>query len=112
MSQWSMLEMHPRSKNFDWDQEVHHMVSAQRVTPEQWSQYNELGFFVVENLLNTSQLADMTAETDASYVVADEFLKKLPDERMFIAERVARSCAGLRPAKNLRAPNHMKTIPI
>ena len=25
--------------------------------------------------------------------------------------RVARSCAGLRPAKNLRAPNHMKTIP-
>ena len=25
--------------------------------------------------------------------------------------RVARSCAGLRPAKNLRAPNHKKTIP-
>ena len=88
-----MLEMHPRSKNFDWDQEVHHMVSAQRVTPEQWSQYNELGFFVVENLLNASQLADMTAETDASYVVADEFLKKLPDERMFIAERGAISFA-------------------
>ena len=90
MSQWSMLEIHPRSKEFDWDQEVHHMVSPQRVTSEQWSQYNELGFFVVENLLSASQLADMTAETDASYA-ADakpdteaELQKALTDSKDFV----------------------------
>lgn len=76
------------SSGFDWDTAVptHPRTT---LTDEQWNQFNTDGYFVVENLVDPTTLAEVTAETDIFCEQVDSFLEKLPDNRMFIAEKGA-----------------------
>ncbi len=66
------------SSGFDWDTAVptHPRTT---LTDEQWNQFNTDGYFVVENLVDPTTLAEVTAETDIFCEEADSFLEKLPD---------------------------------
>ena len=93
MSRLAMLQIHPRSHGFDWDSSCLATANPLRVTNDQWASYCTDGFFVVDELLTPAQVAELTVETDKGYTEANEFMKMLPDERLFIAERGAISFA-------------------
>ena len=84
-----MLNIHPRSINFDWDACAIRPAIGQRITDNDWEQFINDGYFVIENLLTPEEVQRITAETDHGYNEANDFMKLLPDERMFIAERGA-----------------------
>ena len=88
-----MLNIHPRSINFDWDACTVRPTGSQRITDSDWEQFVRDGYFVIENLLTADEVQRITAETDHGYNEANEFMKMLHEERMFIAERGAISFA-------------------
>jgi ectoine hydroxylase-related dioxygenase (phytanoyl-CoA dioxygenase family) len=96
-----MLNIHPRSINFDWDACTVRPTGSQRITDSHWEQFVRDGYFVIENLLTPEEVQRITAETDHGYNEANEFMKMLPEERMFIAERGAISFA---PHLALKSP--------
>jgi len=84
-----VLKIHPRTYDFDWDSSYQRPANPVRVTSDQWASYCADGFFIIDDLLTPLQVEQITTETDEGYRKANEFMKLLPDERMFIAERGA-----------------------
>ncbi len=83
-----MIPIHPRSLDFDWEAGVaDHPPTF--ISSEQAAQFNERGFFVIDQVIDPETLAAVRAETDRFCQEADDFLDSLPDQRLFIAEKGA-----------------------
>ena len=68
-----MLNIHPRSINFDWDACTIRPAISQRITDIQWQQFIADGYFVIDDLLTPEQVRQITVETDRGYDEANEF---------------------------------------
>lgn len=88
-----MLRIHPRSRDFTWASNSSGAENPLIVSKEQSTKFDQDGYFVIDQLLDPEQVAAITLETDQGYEEAHAFLRDLPDERLFIAEKGAISFA-------------------
>jgi ectoine hydroxylase-related dioxygenase (phytanoyl-CoA dioxygenase family) len=73
------LERHPWNVAFSWPD---HQGPFTTVTPEQARQYDELGFFVIEDAFDAGTLRDLDEAIAPREAKAREFLAQLPDGRL------------------------------
>jgi ectoine hydroxylase-related dioxygenase (phytanoyl-CoA dioxygenase family) len=73
---------HPLNRGFVWEPP---RGPYRRVTPEQARQYDEQGFFVLEDAFAPEELRDVTAEIDGFEARSEAFLRTREDGRLFIA---------------------------
>jgi ectoine hydroxylase-related dioxygenase (phytanoyl-CoA dioxygenase family) len=75
--------LHPHNRGFEW---TPIRGPFRRITDEQARSYNERGFFLLKDALDLETVARLTAAIDPFEVRGEEFLRTLPDKRMFIAQ--------------------------
>ena len=85
------MKMHPWNKSFTWQS---HTAASGVVTQAQIDQFDELGYFVVEDLYTPEELAELTRITDEAEDEAIAELKRQADERFLISENGAITFAG------------------
>ena len=85
------MKLHPWNKSFSWQS---HMAASGAVTQTQIDQFDELGYFVVEDLYTPEELAVLTRITDEAEDEAIAELKRQADERFLISENGAITFAG------------------
>src|SRR4051794_7828644 len=76
------FERHPWNVSFSW---VDHEGPFTTITSEQARQYDELGFFVVEDAFDEPTLHDLDAAIAPGEAKVREFLGGLPDGRFSVA---------------------------
>jgi ectoine hydroxylase-related dioxygenase (phytanoyl-CoA dioxygenase family) len=74
--------LHPWNTGFDWPE---HSGPFRIVTPEQARQYDEQGFFVLEDALDAETVQELDAEIAPFDREVLEFLKRQPEGRFSIA---------------------------
>jgi ectoine hydroxylase-related dioxygenase (phytanoyl-CoA dioxygenase family) len=77
------MRPHPWNGEFEWTTP---QGPFRRVTSAQAAQFDELGFVVLEGLLEPDLIACVTEELDGYEAKVDAFLRTQADERMMIAE--------------------------
>lgn len=77
------MQTHPWNTDFVWQRPD---VEPRRLDKNQVQHFHEQGWLVLENLIDASEIAALTADLDEIEREVDEMLRALPDERMFIAE--------------------------
>ncbi|NNE73282.1 MAG: phytanoyl-CoA dioxygenase family protein [Acidimicrobiales bacterium] len=77
------MSRHPWNTEFTWTRPA---TPPRRLTLDEVDQFHREGYVVIENLVADHALAELTAELDDIEAGVDDFVKALPDERMFIAE--------------------------
>lgn len=107
-----MVHVHPRSTDFNWDDSTVRPSGNRRITDAQWEQFVRDGYFVIDELLNSEQVHQITVETDRGYTEANDFMKMLPEERLFIAERGAISFAPHLALKSIQLRDAILNSPI
>ena len=85
------MKLHPWNKSFSWQS---HTAASGAVTQTQIDQFDELGYFVVEDLYTPEELAVLTRITDEAEDEAIAELKRQADERFLISENGAITFAG------------------
>lgn len=85
------MAQHPWNKSFTWQS---HTAASGAVTQAQIDQFDELGYFVVEDLYTPEELAELTRITDEAEDEAIAELKRQADERFLISENGAITFAG------------------
>ena len=85
------MAQHPWNKSFTWQS---HTAASGVVTQAQIDQFDELGYFVVEDLYSPEELAELTRITDEAEDEAIAELKRQADERFLISENGAITFAG------------------
>ena len=75
--------LHPCNQGFQWKRI---RGPFRIVTEEQARSYNERGFFLLADVLNRDSVAEITAAIDPLESKGEEFLRRMPDKRLFIAE--------------------------
>jgi len=85
------MKLHPWNKSFTWQP---HTAASGAVTQTQIDQFDELGYFVVEDLYTPEELAELTRLTDEAEDEAIAELKRQADERFLISENGAITFAG------------------
>lgn len=85
------MAQHPWNKSFSWQS---HTAASGAVTQTQIDQFDELGYFVVEDLYTPEELAELTRITDEAEDEAIAELKRQADERFLISENGAITFAG------------------
>lgn len=85
------MAQHPWNKSFTWQS---HTAASGVVTQAQIDQFDELGYFVVEDLYTPEELAELTRITDEAEDEAIAELKRQADERFLISENGAITFAG------------------
>lgn len=85
------MTLHPWNKSFSWQS---HSAASGAVTQTQIDQFDELGYFVVEDLYSPEELAELTRITDEAEDEAIAELKRQADERFLISENGAITFAG------------------
>lgn len=85
------MKLHPWNKSFSWQS---HTAASGAVTQTQIDQFDELGYFVVEDLYSPEKLAELTRLTDEAEDDAIAELKRQADERFLISENGAITFAG------------------
>ena len=85
------MKLHPWNKSFTWQP---HTAASGAVTQTQIDQFDELGYFVVEELESPKELAELTRITDEAEDEAIAELKRQADERFLISENGAITFAG------------------
>jgi phytanoyl-CoA hydroxylase len=85
------VAQHPWNKSFTWQS---HTAASGVVTQAQIDQFDELGYFVVEDLYTPEELAELTRITDEAEDEAIAELKRQADERFLISENGAITFAG------------------
>ena len=85
------MKPHPWNKSFSWQS---HTAASGAVTQTQIDQFDELGYFVVEDLYSPEELAELTRITDEAEDEAIAELKRQADERFLISENGAITFAG------------------
>jgi phytanoyl-CoA hydroxylase len=74
---------HPWNTSFEW---ATPQGPFRRVTDAQAAQFDELGFVVLEDLVDAATVAEITDELDAYEAKVDQFLRTQDGGRMMIAE--------------------------
>ena len=85
------MAQHPWNKSFTWQS---HTAASGVVTQAQIDQFDELGYFVVEDLYSPEELAELSSITDVAEDEAIAELKRQADERFLISENGAITFAG------------------
>ena len=85
------MAQHPWNKSFTWQP---HTAASGAVTQTQIDQFDELGYFVVDDLYTPEELAELTRITDEAEGEAIAELKRQADERFLISENGAITFAG------------------
>jgi len=85
------MAQHPWNTTFTWQS---HTAASGVVTQAQIDQFDELGYFVVEDLYSPEELAELTRITDEAEDEAIAELKRQADERLLISENGAITFAG------------------
>ena len=85
------MKLHPWNKSFSWQS---HTAASGAVTQTQIDQFDELGYFVVEDLYTPEELAVLTRITDEAEDEAIAELKRQADERFLISENGAITFVG------------------
>ena len=83
MSALDALVPHPWNVGFEW---TPHRGPFRRLTGEQAEHFDELGFVVVEDVVDEPTLARVTADIDRYEAELEAALRHATDERAFIAE--------------------------
>ena len=83
MSYLDTLDRHPWNAGFEWQPRV---GPFRRLSDSQASQFDELGFVVVEDAVARSVLESVTAEIDAFEAEFETLLRAADQGRVFIAE--------------------------
>jgi ectoine hydroxylase-related dioxygenase (phytanoyl-CoA dioxygenase family) len=81
-----MIERHPWNDGFQWTMPP---TAPRTLSAGQAQQFDELGFVVLDELLDRTTLAEVTAEVDAMVAEADAALEAADDGRLLISERGA-----------------------
>ncbi len=76
------LEPHPWNTEFVWDD---HEPPFRTVTPEQARQFDEAGYFVIEDAFTAEEMAELDAHIAPGESRVREFLKEMPDGRLSVA---------------------------
>jgi hypothetical protein len=74
---------HPWNRDFEW---TRHHPPFQRVTSEQAQQFDEQGFFVLENAFGVDAIAAIRDEIDDFEAKSEAFLRTVDGQRISIAE--------------------------
>lgn len=77
------LQRHPRSSGFTWQQPD---TTPRRLTAEQVEQFHRDGFVLVEQAFDRATIAELREAIDLHEARAEDFLRSLPGETMFIAQ--------------------------
>ena len=77
------MKSHPWNESFSWES---HTAQSGIVTQAQIDQFDEMGFFVLNDIYTAEKLAELTRITDESQDEAIAELKKQADERFLISE--------------------------
>jgi phytanoyl-CoA hydroxylase len=80
------LVRHPWNRGFTWEDRT---AAPRTLSAEQVRHFDQQGYVVVPDLVDTATLAAVTAECDRFEAKSDAFLAGLEDERISIAERGA-----------------------
>jgi len=76
------LEPHPLNRNFRWHAPP---PPYRRISAEQARSYDELGYFVLEDVFDAQTIARVEAEIDPKEAQVEDYLRARPDGRLFIA---------------------------
>ncbi len=76
------LEPHPLNRDFRWHAPP---PPYRRITPEQARSYDELGYFVLEDVFDAETIVRVEAEIDPNEAQVEDALRARPDGRLFIA---------------------------
>ncbi len=101
-------DLHPWNAGFEW---TDHAGPFRRLTPEQVTQFDELGFVVLEDQFTDDELAPVIAATDVRQAEAERMLATMEGERFSIAERGAISF-GLFPVLTDEVARRFATHPV
>ena len=77
------MQPHQWNIDFSWRRPE---STPRRLTPGQVDQFHELGWLVLDNLIDGDTVSVLTAELDEIEDEVDAALRTMPDERLFIAE--------------------------
>jgi phytanoyl-CoA hydroxylase len=77
------MTRHPWNVDFEWEP---HRGPHRRLTDPQATQFDELGFVVIEDAVDPATLERVTAEIDGFETELESFLRTQADDRIFIAE--------------------------
>jgi phytanoyl-CoA hydroxylase len=77
-----LLESHPWNTDFTWHD---HRGPFTTVTPDQARQFDEQGYFVIDDAFSSDELATLSAEIQPGEQRVRDFLKELPDGRLSVA---------------------------
>lgn len=83
MADPATLLPHPLSNDFVWQRAS---TTARRLRAEQVEQYHRDGFVLVEDAIDPDTIAELREAIDHHEARAEDFLRSLPDETMFIAQ--------------------------
>jgi phytanoyl-CoA hydroxylase len=83
MARGSQLRPHPWNTDFTW---IDHPGPFQVVTEHQARQYDELGFFVLDDVFSAGEISTIRDEIDEQERRVESFLRKQDGERFDIAE--------------------------
>ena len=76
------MKRHPQNAAFHWQSRK---GPLRRVSEEQARQYDELGFFVMEDAFDAETIAELTSEIDPIEAAVEDILRDQPGGRAFIA---------------------------
>jgi phytanoyl-CoA hydroxylase len=77
-----MFERHPWSNNFSWRRGT----QCEHISAHQREQYEDHGFFVIDDFLSASEITEIMAETDRHQATVRRYLAKLPGHRLHTSE--------------------------
>src|SRR5262245_11414055 len=76
------MELHPWNAGFEWRD---HDGPFTTVTSDQARQFDEEGYFVIEDAFSADEMAVLDAEIRPGEARVREFLEQLPDGRLSVA---------------------------
>lgn len=77
------MKLHPHNRSFSWEP---HRGPYRRVTPEQARDYDERGFFVLDDAFDAPTLERVVSEIDPWEEKTTAFLRARPGGKLFIAQ--------------------------
>jgi ectoine hydroxylase-related dioxygenase (phytanoyl-CoA dioxygenase family) len=77
-----VLEPHPWNTGFEWDD---HQPPFTTVTADQARQFDEEGFFVIEDAFTREEMAELDRHIAPGEARVRDFLKEMPDGRLSVA---------------------------
>src|SRR5688572_5429972 len=80
------IDRHPWNTGFEWTMPAN---APRTISAAQFEQFDQLGYIVVDDLVDPATLDAVTEEVDGLVAAADRALERAEDGRVLIAERGA-----------------------